>query len=284
MLWCLLQTIRQHPTLRYKVIYMARAYKSKLAECALTPCVYRFTYPSPHEEALSAEMPDMPPDEPQFSYTLVSGDFPTITPKLGVGQSCRYFGVVVVAISNGTGSDLWVSYSIYKNGNYVCGSTSAYVGSYTTLTEGQYRFLDIAVGDTLTVYANGLGATLHTVGVFIIPTQFKPEPDGTPLFNLKYTTVLKPTFSGGNAAAYTTDALRLQGPFSRASGSYAMELDATTKKISAMPFMSDGIFWFYNGDVSQSSYYTSSGTVYPRYMNYVVPTEISYHKLGGLPR
>jgi hypothetical protein len=263
---------------------MPRSYKSKLAECALTPRVYTFTYPSPYEIYPLSELPEIPPDEPQFSRTLVSGDFPTITPKLSTGQSCKYFAVAVVSIGNGTASDLWVSYSIYKNETYVCGSTSAYVGAGYVLTEGQYQFLNIAVGDTLTVYASGLGATLYTVGLFVLPTQFKPEPSGTPLFNLKLVTDTGPSFSLGQPGVSETLYVRYQGLFSRATGAGVGENTAATKKYSAMPLMSDGLFWYNEGDVHQSGYYGSSTTAYPYYKKYARPTEISYYKMGGLPR
>ena len=265
---------------------MARSIKSPLAGQALIPKVYTLTYPSPYESAPNTALPTSEPGTRQFSRAVVSGDLPTFSP--GLIHGCKYTAVVVFSLSNPSGSATWSKFRIWWKGNLIVDNTGAYIPAGAYLTEGHYRFYDVAVGDTFEAafWNEGGVGDLEFLGFYILPTQIQVEPSGTPLLNVKLTTVLGPTFTvGPNPSAYETLPIRYQGLFSKSSGSgFLSESTAITKKMSAMPLMNTGICWVYEGDVSLSSYYTDSVSECPRYKRYARLTEISYYKVGGLPK
>ena len=266
---------------------MARSIKTQLAEQTLVPKGYALSYPNPYETAPHSALPTSEPGTKQFSRAVVAGDLPTFSPALPSGQ-CKYTAHVVLAMSNPSGSATWSKFRIWWKGSLIVDNTGAYISAGSSLTEGHYRFYDVAVGDTFEAafWNEGGVGHLEFIGFFLLPTRIQVEKSGTPLFNVALTTEVGPTFtSGPNPAAYDTGELRYQGLFSKASGAGIVSVNtAATRRMSAMPLMDTGVSWAYDGDVSIGSYFTENATICPRYKQYARLTEVSYYTMGGLPK
>jgi hypothetical protein len=128
-----------------------------------------FSYPSPLETVLGfpESLPTSEPENPQFSYTLSSSQFATIT---GSYYSVKHTAFMHFGGKN-NGSAAYLSYKILKNGAAV--QTGGYQSDTNYYCNSNYNLFDVQAGDVIAVkaWAGSSNFDLRWYGIMLIPTS-----------------------------------------------------------------------------------------------------------------
>ena len=123
-------------------------------------------------------LPSAEPTNPQISYTVQSGYFPTLTGDLPA--SIDYVGFIKVGLKNNIASAKTLNWKVFRNGNLINNGSSAVASSNTFgLSLDMFSGSNKPVaGDVITIKlwcsedATSLQIDKHVLG--IVPTRFKP--------------------------------------------------------------------------------------------------------------
>jgi hypothetical protein len=250
---------------------------------------FTFTYATPYESLKGTPLavPNVAsiPATPIDTYTVLSADFPTISPA---PISTKYTAMLTISGKNTDTTNKTINFQINKNGTSVLATSFlSTAGQY--FTQDIYKFLDIAAGDVIDIYVWCTASTLITyeyTGFHIMPTRVQLSRGE--LFKDVSITIAQPitptqgTPAQGGAGNWyitqykqgTTDITSQLGAVATFPFKYAY----LAGPVAGVNIYS-GFGRIYYGDLTQSNNLYQSTTNRPQYFRNFLPTQISFREI-----
>lgn len=235
---------------------------------------------APNEVSMgSSTLPTTEGATNQVSFTIGSGDLPTITPS---PISMKYLAAVIVSGKCNTAAT--ISYRVFKNGSSLVTSTAgATANQFWTHTH--WRWFDVQVGDVLDVrvWSNQADTTIDYCALQIYPANIFLSPPNVILKDLNFaisSTVPNPfTGAGVRATILGNSNTCILSP-SNVSGAWFTLLTSAMTIYSFMPNPTVGLLRMSNGgDTNATSTTANNNATQISIVRNGIPPAISFREV-----
>lgn len=231
-------------------------------------------------ETLNATPAALPATDPgsagaQASYTIASGDLPTITPS---PISTQYTAHIIIGGKNTDAASQTITYKCYKNGTYTNATGTQSVATNVFWTQTHFRFNGVVVGDTIAISLSCPSANVNFdyMALIVYPTRIQL---GKAYINkdVTYGALVSPTLSLGTPSVALSNAYVIYPTVGTSSNNLNLVANTT---LGAMSWNSTSYAAMANyGDFNISTNAVTHATNRPYYYRGSPPGTITFREI-----